>query len=357
MIPSAAPTRATVLSAATAVPDIVVTSEQVKEYFPKVFNLDARTLSVMLNVVDNARVRKRHVLFPPEYTIEPRPLEQTSDEYRTHAIRLGKQAAACALAQAGLEARDIDLIITVSCTGIMIPSLDAHLVNEMGFRREVIRLPITELGCAAGAAALARAHDHIRAYPEANVLVVAVELPSLTFQRHDASPAQLISCVLFGDGAAAAVLTGRRARGLRILETQTYLIPDSTGAMGFDLRSSGFHIVLSKNVPEMIRELISGIAGRFLARHGLSRPDLRFFLLHPGGQKLLAYIEEELGLDGKDTCLSWHVLSEYGNLSSATVLFILKEFLAQPPPEPGALGLLAAFGPGFSADMALLEWN
>lgn len=349
---------ASILSVATAVPDVVVTSDQVKEYFPKAFELDSRRLAVMETVVDNARVNKRHILFPLEYTIKPRSLETTTCEYKTHAIQLGREVARRALEQAGVEAAEIDLLITVSCTGVIIPSLDAFLINDLGFRSDVRRLPITELGCAAGAAALGRAADYLRAYPEGHVLIVAVELPSLTFQRSDNSPAHLISCVLFGDGAAGAVLNGRSGPGLRVVDVQSHLIPDSIDAMGFDLRNSGFHIVLSKNVPELIKREIGAVAAKFLARNQLDRAGLEFFILHPGGQKLLAFVEEELGLEARHTAASWRVLEEYGNLSSATVLFVAKEFLAQPQPaQPGDRGLLAAFGPGFNIEMALLEWH
>jgi len=179
--------RATLLSVATAVPGVVVTSQDVKDYFPKAFELDARRLAVMCAVMDNAQVHRRHMLFPLDYTIQPRSLEQISCEYKTHSIQLGRRVAEDALAAAHLAPQDIDLIITVSCTGVMIPSLDAHLMNAMSFRSGTRRLPITELGCAAGAAALGRAADYIRAYPDANVLLIAVELPSLTFQRHDTS--------------------------------------------------------------------------------------------------------------------------------------------------------------------------
>ena len=349
--------RATLLSIATAVPDVIVTSQDVKEYFPKAFELDARRLAVMYAVMDNAQVHQRHMLFPLDYTIELRSLEQISCEYKTHAIQLGRKVAEDALAAAQLTPQDIDLIITVSCTGVMIPSLDAHLMNQMPFRPDARRLPITELGCAAGSAALGRAADYIRAYPESNVLLIAVELPSLTFQRNDLSPAHLISCILFGDGAAGAVLTGRNAPGLQILDSHSHLIPNSLDAMGFDLRDSGFHIVLSKNVPQLIRDEIGGVLANFLGRHQMTRDDLSFFILHPGGQKLLAFVEEELSLTTQHTCTSWKVLGKYGNLSSATVLFVANEFLSGPPPQHGERGLLAAFGPGFSTEMALLEWN
>ncbi|MEO5922531.1 MAG: 3-oxoacyl-[acyl-carrier-protein] synthase III C-terminal domain-containing protein [Bryobacteraceae bacterium] len=348
---------ATILSVTTAVPSHAVTTADVKEYFPKAFDLDPRRLASIHSVVGNACINKRHFVFPLDYTITSRPLEEITCQYKTHSIALGREVAESALAQAGLGARDIDLLITVSCTGIMIPSLDAYLINAMGFRADVKRLPITELGCAAGAAALARAADYLRAYPDANALVIAVELPSLTLQRNDPSLANLVSCALFGDGAAGAVLTGRPAPGLRITASHSHLIPDSLDAMGFDLKGSGLHIVLSRSVPQLVRDEILAVTDQFLARHQLSRSDLAFYLLHPGGQKLLRYVEEELQLTNHHTRSSWAVLAEYGNLSSATVLFVMQDFLAQPPPPAGSRGLLAAFGPGFSMEMVLLEWN
>jgi alkylresorcinol/alkylpyrone synthase len=352
---------ATILSTATAVPPNAVGTDEVKEYFPKAFALDRerdeRRLAAIYAVIDNACIRKRHFLFPLDYTISPRPLDKVSCEYKTNSIALGQIVAEAALAKAGLEPREIDLIITVSCTGVMIPSLDAYLINLMGFRSDVKRLPITELGCAAGAAALARAAEYIRAFPDAKVLIIAVELPSLTFQRDDPSPANFISCCLFGDGAAAAVMVGGKERGLRVVDSLSHTIPGSLDAMGFDLRGSGFHIVLSKDVPQLIRSEIGAITDRLLERNGLGRGDLRFHLLHPGGRKLLNALEEELALPGEATRGAWKVLDEYGNLSSATVLFVLKEFLDGPPPGSGSNGMLAAFGPGFGAELVLLEWN
>src|SRR5262249_54076411 len=207
-------------------------------------------------------VHQRHVIFPIDYTVEPRSLEKTNQEYMDHAIQLGQRAAEECLERAGMRADEIDLIITVSCTGFMIPSLDAHLIQLMGFRSNVRRMPFTELGCAAGAMGLSRAADFIAANPGASVLVLAVELPSLTFQRKDITQANLISSILFGAGAAAVIVTGKKVSGPQILTTDTYTFPDSLGAMGFDLRDSGFHIILAKDVPEMIggriKELVQG---------------------------------------------------------------------------------------------------
>jgi alkylresorcinol/alkylpyrone synthase len=227
----------------------------------------------------------------------------------------------------------------------------------MGFRSDIKRLPITELGCAAGASALSRASDYLRAFPDANVLIVAVELPSLTLQCQDVSPANLISCCLFGDGAAAMVLTGRASTGLSLLDTRSHIIPNSLDAMGFNLRSGGLHIFLSKDLPQLVREEIGGITKHLLERNALTRSDLEFFLIHPGGQKLLAFVEEELELGKADTASSWNVLAEHGNLSAASIFYVIEDFLKQVKPQPGALGLLAAFGPGFSTEMALMQWN
>jgi alkylresorcinol/alkylpyrone synthase len=348
---------ATIAATATAVPPHVLTCEDVKTYMRQVFDVGERRLDAMMTVIDNAQVHKRHSISPIEYIVKPRSLAQTSREYQEHAVRLGQQAAEACLANARMTPHDIDMIITVSCTGFMIPSLDAHLINLMGFRSDVRRMPLTELGCAAGAMALTRASEFVHAFRDKTVLIVSVELATLTFQRGDLSQANLISCVLFGDGAAAAVVTGRPATGPRILDADTYTFPQSLDAMGFDLRETGFHIVLSKDVPQMIREKIKAVVDGFLHRSGLTREAIAAFILHPGGQKLLSYVEEQLGVCRSDTQFSWDVLSQYGNLSSATILFILHEWLTKKTMNTGDFGLVAAFGPGFSAEVLLLQWS
>jgi alkylresorcinol/alkylpyrone synthase len=203
---------------------------------------------------------------------------------------------------------------------------------------------------------VSRAWEYLTAFPDRTVLLVAVELPTLTFQRKDFSQANLISAVLFGDGAAGVVVTGREASGPRIVASESFLFPDSLGAMGFDLHDSGFHIVLSKDVPQLIRERVKGLAEGFLARNGLLPGDVSAFLLHPGGQKLLSFMEAELELTRADTEISWDVLRRFGNLSSASVLFILQETMARREMPPESYGLLMAFGPGFTAEMILLQW-
>ena len=347
---------ATIAGTATAVPPYLLTRDIVKQHIKDVFSLDGKRLEAIHTVIDNSQIDQRHSVFPVEYIIEPRPLAQINNEYREKAFELGVQAAAASLAKAELVPADVDLLMTVSCTGVMIPSLDAYLATEMGFRSDVRRLPITELGCAAGAAGLAHAGEYLRAFPDRTALLVAVELPTLTFQRKDFSQANLISAVLFGDGAAGVVVTGREATGPRIVASECYLFPDSLDAMGFDLRDSGFHIVLSKDVPQLIRERVKELVKGFLSRQGLQRGDISAFILHPGGQKLLSFMEAELGLTHIDTEFSWDILRRFGNLSSASVLFILQEWLSKREMPSGSYGLLMAFGPGFTAEMILLQW-
>src|SRR5208337_4381586 len=310
---------ATIAATATAVPPFSITRDDVKYYMGRVFDIPERRLEAMMSIVDNAQVHHRHAIFPIDYTIEPRPLAQTNNEYIDHAVKLGREAAEKCLQRAGLLPTDIDLIITVSCTGFMIPSLDAHLINLMGFRSNVRRMPFTELGCAAGAMALSRSADYLRANPGGNVLIIAVELPSLTFQRKDISQANLISSIL--------------------------------------LRDSGFHILLAKDVPEMIGAKIKGLVHEFLGRCGRVQSDIKGWILHPGGARLLGNVEKELGLCKCDTQPSWDILRNVGNLSSATILFILQEWLEKRPLKTGEYALAGAFGPGFSAEFLLLQWN
>jgi alkylresorcinol/alkylpyrone synthase len=363
----------TIAATSTAVPPHVLSLELVKEYFGRTFSLSGRRLKAMIEVLDNSRIDRRYSLFPVDYLVETRSLTQRNSEYQEHAIALARQVAEEALARANRKAADVDMIITVSCTGFMIPSVDAYLIPEMGFRADVRRLPITELGCAAGAVGLTRAWEYLRAYPGKTALLIAVELPTLTFQRKDLSQANLISCALFGDGAAAAVITGAPSGapgvnpgGARsgapnscpaIIDSQSYLFPNSIDAMGFDLKETGFHIVLSKEVPQIIREKIGSLVDCLLSRHKLTREEIRAFVLHPGGQKLLSYMQQELDLCACQIQPSWDVLRDYGNLSSASVLFVLHEWMTRGEAKTGDRGLLAAFGPGFSAEMLLLQWT
>jgi alkylresorcinol/alkylpyrone synthase len=352
---------ATIVASATAVPPHSATQDQVKAAFAQLLALSPKRLAAVMAIFDNSQIERRHSVYPLQAVGQRRALTETMRDYRQHAIALGRDVATRALAGARLAAKEIDLFITVSCTGIMIPSLDAYLASEMGFRSDVRRLPITELGCFGGAAALARARDFLCGFPDANVLVVAVELPSLSLQLEDLSLDNLVSSALFGDGAAAVVMRGGAnpgaAKGVRVLETLSHIFPDSTNALGFDLQTDGFHCVLSKTVPALLKSAIAPLVDKLAQRAGLTRQDLTCFVLHPGGKRILGCVEEELLLTREDTQPSWDVLREYGNQSSASVLFVLHEWITKRKPPPGAHGLLAAFGPGLSTELLLLQWT
>jgi alkylresorcinol/alkylpyrone synthase len=275
------------------------------------------------------------------------------------AEELGGTALCRALTQAGLAARDISAIFFVSVTGVCSPSIDAKLVNRLDLPANIKRIPIFGLGCVAGAAGIARAADYVRAFPDHVAALVSVELCSLTLQKKDLSVANLISSGLFGDGAAAVLVggTSRPQPGPAILATQSTFYPNSEDVMGWDISERGFQIVLSPNVPEVIREHLGDDVDRFLAPHGLTRDDISSWIMHTGGPKVLEATQDALGLDRDALEISWECLRKTGNLSSASVLCVLEQVLKDKTPPPGSYGLLAAAGPGFCSELVLLRWT
>lgn len=355
----ARPTLPLILQTAVAVPEHQLEQDAVKRSLCDVMALPPEQMKGVMALFDHALVERRHSVLPLDRLRQRRGLGETTAIYADHAIRLGKEVAARVLAESRVPAEAIDLVITVSCTGIMIPSLDAHLANALGFRADVKRLPITELGCVGGAAALCRAHDFLLGHPRGHVLIVAVELPTLSFQHDDVSVAQLVSTALFGDGAAAVVLGGREDPeiGPTILGTRSHLFPESTEALGFDLRDDGFHVLLAKDLPQRLHGSLCGVVDRLLEETRLTRADLTRFVLHPGGRKILNAIEAALGIDRPQAQPSWDVLREHGNTSSAAVIFVLDRWMRGPRLPARVHGLLAAFGPGLSAELCVLRWN
>jgi alkylresorcinol/alkylpyrone synthase len=348
---------ATIGPIAVAVPEHVLTQADVKRAVETLVPLTRERLDAVMALFDGAGVERRHSALPVDELYHRRDLTETMEIYREHAIGLGRKVTRECLERAELAPTDVDLMISVSCTGVMLPSLDAYLANDLGFRPDLRRLPITELGCMGGAAALTCARDFILGHPGANVLVVAVELPTLSFQSHDLSPANLISTAIFGDGVGAALVTGREIAGARMLDTGSHLFPRTLGALGFDLKADGFHVVLGRELPGLVRSEIKRLVTELLARNQLTREDLSVFVLHPGGKRILDAVEDQLNLRPDETRPSREVLRRYGNVSSATVLFVMNECLAQGRPASGAHGLLGAFGPGFSSELAVLQWT
>jgi alkylresorcinol/alkylpyrone synthase len=304
------------------------------------------------------QVKGRYLALPLEEYPALDRFSRQNDAWIRCAQDLGARAVEDALARAGIAAADVQHFFFVTVTGIATPSVDARLAWRLGMPPHVKRTPIFGLGCVAGAAGLARAADALRSHPGEHAVLLSVELCSLTLQREDLSVANVVASGLFGDGAAAVVLAGgeRESRGPRILATRSVLYPDTERVMGWDVVDSGFKVVLSANVPEVIREHLRPDVDRFLADHGLELPRIRHVIAHTGGPKVLEAIGAALERDRDALERSWRSLAEVGNLSSASVLFVLGDVLDAGEAQPGDYGLLVAMGPGFCAEMVLLQW-
>ena len=273
-------------------------------------------------------------------------------------LELGEKALCHALVGAGIEPRDLGAIFVTSVTGIAAPSLDARLINRMGLSPNIKRIPIFGLGCVAGAAGVSRAADYVRAYPDQAAALLSIELCSLTLQRDDISMAHLISAMLFGDGAAAAVVVGDEveSNGPEILATKSVFYPNTERVMGWDISEKGFHIVLSPEVPDTVVKHLGEDVDEFLAEQGFRRSDIQSWIMHTGGPKVLEATATALDLTEKDLEASWECLRKVGNISSTSVLLVLEDVYRHRRPEPGTLSILAAMGPGFCAELLLLRW-
>ncbi len=304
------------------------------------------------------QVTGRHLALPLDGYAGLDSFAKCNDAWLAAAQDLGEQAVRDALSRAGLAPADVGHLIFVTVTGISTPSLDARLMNRLHLPPSVRRTPIFGLGCVAGAAGLARAADDLRAYPEEVAVLLSVELCSLTLQREDLSVPNIIASGLFGDGAAAVVLEGgaRGARGPAALASRSVFYPDTERVMGWDVVDSGFKVVLSAKVPDVVREHVGRDVDAFLGDHGLSRRDVRHWIAHTGGPKVLQAFEAGLSLPEGALARSWSSLREVGNLSSASVLFVLADLLSSGEAREGDLGLLIAMGPGFCSEMVLLRW-
>ncbi|TDI47273.1 MAG: type III polyketide synthase [Acidobacteria bacterium] len=319
---------------------------------------DDSSLALVERLHRNVKVHGRHLALPIEEYERISTWGQANDAWIRVATDLGEEALRGALDRAGLQAEDVDAIIFSSITGISTPSIDAKLVNRLRLPARVKRMPLFGLGCVAGAAGLARAADYVRAFPDQVAVLVTVELCSLTLQSEVRSVPNFIASGLFGDGAAAAVITGadRQARGPRILATRSVFYPDSEDVMGWKVSEKGFGIILSADVPNVVRRHLRADVDAFLSEQNLTRDDIRTWVCHPGGPKVLQAMQESLDLPADALAITWDSLSRVGNLSSASVLVVLEEVLREHSPPPGSHGLLLAMGPGFCSELLLLQW-
>ncbi len=305
----------------------------------------------------NAGVATRHTVLPLHEYGTLTSIAATNDRYIAEATALGERALSHALAQAGKQPHDIDLIVVTSVTGVAVPSIDARLIPRLGLRSDVKRLPIFGLGCVAGAAALSRVHDYLRGWPGHTAALLAVELCTLAVPAHGVTTADLVASGLFGDGAAALIATGAAvtSKNPRVIATRGEIFADSTDALGWRLADDGFRIVLTTDLSDVVERGIGPTILRFLADHELTAGDIGAWICHPGGPRVIDAVQKALTLSDDDVALSREALAEAGNLSSASVLHILEKFTAEPP-RAGTFGLMIGLGPGVSTELVLLRW-
>lgn len=347
-----------ILAAATALPEHRYSQAEVEEecraFFPEIMaNGGPRILS-------RAGVSSRHLVEEMSYYRNDASFEAKNRDYLKHARALAETCIRGALGRAGREFGDVGHIVSVTTTGLLTPSLEAHLAQALPFAKSVKRMPLFGVGCAGGVVGIARTADALIADPRGTALLLSVELCSLTFAPKRDSMTQVVAAALFGDGAAAVVLAGDGARSPegspRVVASESRLLPDSLGVMGWDFTNEGMSLVLSPDAPRVISEHIGPAVESFLARAGVRRSDVSRWLFHPGSMKIVDACRDALGLADEDVRRSKRFLSEHGNISSASILFILADMLASEAPPGGSYGVVVAMGPGFACELVLLHF-
>jgi predicted naringenin-chalcone synthase len=319
-------------------------------------NRDDRFRRKVLKIFEGAAVDKRYSIMAPEEVFTASSFQEKNDIYAREVKKLGVAVLRKALEKSDWKADSLDYIITVSCTGIMIPSLDAYIINDLDLRQDIVRLPVTEMGCAAGVSGIIYAKNFLKANPNKRAAVIAVESPTATFQLEDYSMANMVSAAIFGDGAACVLLSSEEdAVGPKIIGEGMYHFKEATQMMGFDLTNEGLKMILDPAVPSTIAEHFPAIIHPFLEKYNSSIDQVNHLIFHPGGRKIVQTVEELFGALGKNIDDTREVLRLYGNMSSVTVLYVLERFLEKNL-EKGEQGIMLSFGPGFSAQRVLLEW-
>ncbi len=308
----------------------------------------------------HAGVNQRHLCLPLECYGSITDFGAANDLFLHHARQLGAQALSGALRRAGLAPDQLDVVFSTTVTGVAVPSLEVLIARDVGLRADVRRVPLFGLGCAGGAAGLARLHDYLVGHPRQVGALVSVELCSLTLRRSDRSAANLVAGALFGDGAAAVVATGTEhpaaAGGPRVLDSRSCLYPDTEAALGWHVGGEGLRIVLDAQVPSLLERHLGTDVRALLTPNGLRIEDVAAWVCHAGGPRVIEAVETVLALPGDPLELTWRSLGEVGNLSSASVLHVLRDTLDKRAPAAGSPGVVLAVGPGIGSELVLVRW-
>ncbi|MFC3884104.1 type III polyketide synthase [Bacillus songklensis] len=359
-----------IVSIGMGVPLFELKQEETVKFARRLFSQSFKDIERLLTVFVNGEIEKRHFVKDLDWFCEQHSFEEKNNAFIEAAIELGTKAInQCLRHEAYLKQpipyEEIDAIFYISTTGLSTPSIDARIMNRLPFSPNTKRIPIWGLGCAGGASGLARAHEYCLAFPDAKVLVLSIELCSLTFQHNDRSKSNLIGTSLFADGVACALIAGNQVEVQSfstlslhpvILDTQSTLMPHSEDVMGWDIKNEGLFVIFSRDIPSIVQKWYGGQVTPFLEKHQLTTMDIRHFIAHPGGKKVLEAYVKALQLEPSMMEHSFHILRQYGNMSSATVLYVLNEFLRNGAAE-GEHGLITALGPGFSSELLLVKWG
>ncbi len=348
-----------VVAVGTAVPPFAITQECTRAYAGKHFSKGMRDIERLISVFDNVQIQRRYFCVPMDWFDHEHNFTERNELFIEWAERLSVEAARDCLAKARLEPTDIDHLVFVSTSGVSTPSIDARLINRLRFGKHIRRTPIFGLGCAGGAAGLSRCWELAKASPSKRILLVAVELSSLTFQQKDFSKSNLVASALFADGAAAVLIGGDATpeSGVEIIDTQSTLWPETLDVMGWKFGQTGMQVIFSKSIPHLLKLHIRENIESLLHSNDLTLDDLAHYVIHPGGAKVLQSFAESLGLVNGALETSRHVLEQFGNMSSPTMLFILGRLMDSGEAKAGDYGISAAFGPGFSSELLLLRWQ
>ncbi|MFT3924727.1 MAG: 3-oxoacyl-[acyl-carrier-protein] synthase III C-terminal domain-containing protein [Myxococcales bacterium] len=350
-----------VAATATALPRHHYAQAELAQAVEHIFPSLAAEPKAVERLFQRVQVKERYLALPIEAYAKLPGFGARNDAWREISLEMGERVIKSLLEQAEVDASEVGMIMTTSVTGVAVPSLDAQLMNRIPFPRSTKRIPMFGLGCLAGTAGFARASEYLRAFPCQTVVFLSVELCSLTMQPQDASVASIVSSGLFGDGAAAVLLAGAKhhlAEGStpRIVDSRSRFFPDTERAMGWDVVDTGFRIALSGDLSELARNGVPEVVDSLLSAHGLTRDRIQTWIAHPAGPAVLDAVSEGLGLAPESLAMTHKSLAEVGNLSSASVLFVLDEMRTTLRPKKGSYGVMLATGPGFSVEAVLLQW-